>query len=241
MTYPFIILFDFDGVVITQRALEYSAIKFFQNEFFGWKNIDKLRPIDIARLFEESDSNNRIKAIIRAFKNYKDYIPSRWKRILFFYKYRRIYPKYEIYETLKPHLEDILIKLKTRGVIMGIVSNSTSNRLSYFREKLKLDSYFTVYISRDDTPKRKPTAYPVYTALLQIKREFGISIKKEKVFLLGDLPSDIKCAQNAGIKSIALLSGHGRREDLENTEPDVILENIQDIITIEPFKKLLLD
>ena len=241
MTNPLIVLFDFDGIVITQRSLEYTAIKFFQSKFYKWKNIEKLRPIDIARLFEESDSSNRIKALVKIFKVYKEYIPSRWRRVLFFYRFRKMYPKYEIYETLKPNLDEILIKFKEKDIIMGIVSNTSSERLSEFRKLLELDKFFTTYITRDDTPQRKPTAYPIYIALLQIKKRLGVSISKENVYLIGDLPSDIKCAQNAGVKSIALLSGHGRKTDLENAQPDIILQNFQDILTINPFKKLLLD
>ncbi|MFX1356342.1 MAG: hypothetical protein ACFFA8_03580, partial [Promethearchaeota archaeon] len=103
-----ILLFDFDGVVITQKALEFTALKLIRKKFYKWKNLRNMRLIDFARLFEESDSKNRIKALIRVYKAYKKYIPSRWRRILFFFKFRRTYPKYEIYETLKPNFENIL-------------------------------------------------------------------------------------------------------------------------------------
>jgi len=38
-----------------------------------------------------------------------------------------------------------------------------------------------------------------------------------------------------------LLSGHGTKLSLEKANPTIILRDIEDIIEIDPFKKLLLD
>jgi HAD superfamily hydrolase (TIGR01549 family) len=241
MTHSPILLFDFDGVVITQKALEYTASKYLKKGFYNWKNIESLRLIDIARLFEEADSSNKVTAFFNIYRVYKRYIPSRWKRILFFIKFRRTYPKYEKYETLKPNLEGILKELREQGVIFGIVSNTSKERLDYFRNRLNLDDFFSVYVSRDDTPVRKPHGHPVVVALNQIKKVLKVSIDKDKVYLIGDLPTDIECAINAGVKSIALLTGHGTQTDLEMAKPSIILREIKDILEIDPFKKLLLD
>ncbi|NVM17523.1 MAG: HAD family hydrolase [Candidatus Lokiarchaeota archaeon] len=241
MTHPLILLFDFDGVVITQKALEFTALRYLKKRFYNWKNTESLRLIDIARLFEESDSSNKLKALFNIYRVYKHYIPSRWKRILFFIKFRRTFPKYEKHETLKPNLEKVLEELKKREVIFGIVSNTSGERLGFFRSRLNLDDFFSVYISRDDTPMRKPHGHPVLIALRQIKRILKVPIDKNKVYLIGDLPTDIECATNAGVKSIALLSGHGTKTDLELANPSIILQEINDILEIDPFKKLLLD
>jgi phosphoglycolate phosphatase-like HAD superfamily hydrolase len=241
MTHPPILLFDFDGVVITQKALEYTASKYLKKEFYNWKNTESLRLIDLARLFEEADSSNRLKALFNVYRVYKTYIPSRWKRILFFIKFRRTYPKYEKFETLKPNLEKILRELRKQGVIFGIVSNTRGDRLENFKRRLNLDEFFSVYVSRDDSVIRKPHAYPVFVALKQIKKILKVPIDKDNVYLIGDLPTDIECAINAGVKSIALLSGHGTQTDLENANPSIILREIKDILEVDPFKKLLLD
>ncbi len=241
MSHPPILLLDFDGVVITQKALEYAALIHLRKTFYKWQNIESLRLIDIARLFEEADSQNKIKALIKVYRVYKRFIPSRWRRIFFFIRFRRMYPKYEKYETFKPNLEGILNELKKCGVVFGIVSNTSGERLDFFRKKLNLDTYFSAFVSRDDTPLRKPYSYPVFVALKQIKQILKGPIDKTKVFLIGDLPTDIECANNAGITSIALLSGHGTKNGLEKANPSIILSEIKEILEIDPFKKLLLD
>ena len=241
MSHPPILLLDFDGVVITQKALEYAALIHLRKTSYKWQNIESLRLIDIARLFEEADSQSRVKALIKVYRVYKRFIPSRWRRIFFFVRFRRMYPKYEKYETFKPNLEGILNELKKRGVIFGIVSNTSGERLDFFRKKLNLDTYFSAFVSRDDTPLRKPHGYPVFVALKQIKQNLKGPIDKTNVFLIGDLPTDIECANNAGIVSIALLSGHGTKFGLESANPAFILKDIKEILEIDPFKKLLLD
>lgn len=241
MSHPPILLFDFDGVIITQKALEYTALKYLRKRFYKWQNTENLRLIDLARLFEEADSKNRIRALFRAYRVYKHYIPSRWRRILFFIKFRRSFPKYEKYETLTKNLEKVLIRLKKAGFILGIVSNTSGERLKDFRRRLNLDNFFSIFISRDDTPYRKPNAYPIVVALNKIKKDFRISsIIKENVFYIGDLPPDIECAKNAGVNSIALLSGHGKKNDLEKSNPTIILQDINYLLEIEPFKKYLI-
>lgn len=241
MSHAPILLFDFDGVIITQKALEYAALKLLKKRFYKFQNIENLRLIDFARLFEEADSKNRIKALIRAYKVYKKYIPSRWRRIFFFMKYRRSYPMYEKYETLKHDLKKVLIKLKANRFPLAIVSNTSEARLKFFRNKLDLDNYFSIYISRDNTPYRKPNPYPILLALKYIKMKYKVPIKKENVYFVGDLPTDIETAKNAGIKSIALLSGHGVKGDLEESNPTIIIKDIKTLLEIEPFKKFILD
>jgi HAD superfamily hydrolase (TIGR01549 family) len=241
MVHPPILLFDFDGVVLTQKALEFTALIYKRNSFYNWKNTQGLRLIDYARLFEESDSDNRFKALFQAYKAYKSYIPNPLKRFIFFIKFRRTYPKYEMYETLKPKLTYILEQFNSINAPLGIVSNTKESRLVYFRKHLDLDKYFSAYISRDDAYYRKPHPYPIIKILTKIRQKYHFQINKNHVFFIGDLPTDIICAHNAGVNSIALLNGHGTEEELKKVNPTYILRDISAITEIEPFKKLLLD
>jgi HAD superfamily hydrolase (TIGR01549 family) len=235
-----ILLFDFDGVIITHKALEYAALIYSRKKFYGWRNLNTLRLIDFARLFEESDSKNRFKAISQANRAYAPYIPSRWRRLVFFIKYRSFYPRYEKYEDIEPNLQKILPILKSTNIPLGIVSNTTKERLTYFKNKLNLEDFFSVFISRDDTPYRKPNPYPIYLALNKLKKKYNIKIDKNQIYFVGDLPSDIQTAKNANINSIAVLSGHGRKKDLKKTEPTIIIKTLSDLLDLEPIKKFLL-
>ncbi len=238
-----IILFDFDGVILTHRALEFTAISLLRKKWFEWQNIEELRLIDFARLFEETEPNSGwmgMKALNRA---YKRYIPSPWRRSVFFYKFNRKYRRLEkLYDTIKPNLEEALIKLKQAGIPLGIVSNTGRERLEYFVDKLGLRTFFSVMISRDDVPanKNKPHPYPIIKALVELKRKQpSLKIDKQNVYFVGDLPLDVRSAKAANVKSVALVGGHARKEDLHEANPTIILQNISELFKIEPFKKFL--
>lgn len=241
--HPPIVLFDFDGVIITHKALEYTALYYLKNKWYKWQNIEGLRLIDFARLFEESDMDDGWEAIRRISKAYKPYIPNGFKRFLFFAKFGRRYKIFEkIYEQLNPGLKEILIEFKKKGFPLGIVSNSEKKRLNYFRKKFHLDEYFTVYITREDVPFKKPNPYPIIIALKMIKDNFKFKrIDKNEVYFIGDLPSDIYCAKAAKINSIALLSGHGTKEHLREINPTYILQNIKELAELDKFKKFILE
>ena len=241
MAEPTIVLFDLDGVVLTQKALEYTALKQLKNKWYNWQNIENLRLIDFARMFEEADSKNRVKALIQVNLAYKSIIPNRFKRLLFFIRFRRSYKKYEkIYEQVNPELKSILTKFKNNGIISGIVSNTSRKRIKFYTLKFHLNDYISYFISRDDVLVRKPHPYPLLFALRKIKEKSDIPrISKKNVYYIGDLTSDIRCAKAANVTSIALLSGHGTEKQLRDSKPDYFIKDIRDILEIEPVKKLL--
>jgi len=243
MVGPTIVLFDLDGVVLTQKALEYTALVHLRNKFYNWQNIENLRLIDFARIFEEADTKNRFISLKKANLAYKSIIPNKIKRILFFFRFRRSYKKFEkMYEQINPQLNTILTKFKKKGIISGIISNTSSKRLIYYKLKFNLDKNISLFVSRDNIPVRKPHPYPIIFALKEIKEKFNFpNINKNNVYYIGDLSSDIISAKAANVKSIAILSGHGTEKQLRDSKPDYIIKEIKDILEIEPFKKLLSD
>jgi HAD superfamily hydrolase (TIGR01549 family) len=241
--HPPIVLFDFDGIVITHKALEYTALYYLKKEWYDWQNVEGLRLIDFARFFEESDTDDGWQAIKAISKAYKHYIPNRFKRFLFFGKFGRRYRMFEkIYEQINPGLEDILANFKKYGIPMGIVTSSNRKRIKYFRKKFQLDDYFNVYITREDVQFKKPNPYPIILALKLIKDKFEFKgIDRNKVFFIGDLPSDIHCAKAAKINSIALLSGHGTERHLRKSNPTYIIQDIKQLLKLDIFKKFILE
>ncbi|MHA1147779.1 MAG: HAD family hydrolase [Promethearchaeota archaeon] len=242
--HPPIILFDFDGVIITQKALEYTALKLKKNSWYNWKNIDKLRLIDFARLFEESDNTGWWSSLKSLNSAYKPYIPNKLKRWIYFSQFNKLYQKFEkLYDAAKPNLKEILIKLSNNQFPMAIVSNTERSRLNFFIHKFKLDKHISVFITRGDSKQyKKPHPYPILLALSKIKKKFKLSkVFKENVYFIGDLPSDILSAKAAKINSIAVLSGHGRREDLMRLSPTYLIQNIIELLEVEPLKKFLMN
>jgi phosphoglycolate phosphatase-like HAD superfamily hydrolase len=53
--------------------------------------------------------------------------------------------------------------------------------------------------------------------------------KAEECIVVGDSIVDIKAGKNAGIRTIAVLSGIFQRKELEREKPDLIIENISEL------------
>jgi len=111
------------------------------------------------------------------------------------------------------------------GVGMGYLTPETLNAI---HDKLCLsigefDGIYTCMHSKDagcDCRKPKPGL------LLQAAKEHGIDLGES--YFVGDRPSDIEAAYNAGCVSVAVLSGHLTRESIGELphQPDMIFDNV---------------
>ncbi len=91
---------------------------------------------------------------------------------------------------------------------LGVVTTKTGK---YSRELLLhfgLMDAFEVLIGREDVQKPKPHSEPIDKALSIMKSN------KKKSWMIGDTRLDIASADNAGVKSVAVLSGYDKREQL---------------------------
>ncbi len=101
---------------------------------------------------------------------------------------------------------------------LGIVTTKTGKYSRALMEHFGLMRHFDVLIGREDVQNPKPHAEPIYKAIEQMK------VFKENCWMIGDTRLDIASANNAGIKSIGVLSGYDNLEQLQ-TLTDFIEEN----------------
>lgn len=52
---------------------------------------------------------------------------------------------------------------------------------------------------------------------------------KEQIYVVGDTPHDVRAARVVGLKAIAVLTNHVKKEDFEDTLPDHLLRDFSDI------------
>ena len=238
--HPIILIFDFDGVLLNSTGASIAVLQCMKDPWFEWnrEELGKYGPIDLIKIFEKSDAPGNFKSGRNIYKNFRTLLPARYKRIRFFIRVYKNLRKYEYrYGNLIHGIEEILRKLYDKGVIMGICTNSEVKRILFWMNKNNiLKNSISAVIARDERSKYglKPDPGLIYGILLKLKREFNLgSINRaERVFFVGDNASDIKAALNAGVKSIAVLSGHGTSKELLNSKADYILDSIADIFSI---------
>jgi len=117
--------------------------------------------------------------------------------------------------------EDILKKLKEKGIKLALVSNSSEQSIEPVLEKFNLAQYFDVIL------------YSFEEGLLKMDKEFyekavkKLGVNKEDVIVVGDsIQSDIKGAENAGLKATLI----DRRNTREFPDKIVDLKELLEVI-----------
>ncbi|QHS23253.1 pyrophosphatase PpaX [Virgibacillus sp. MSP4-1] len=117
-------------------------------------------------------------------------------------------------------------KLKEDGYKLGIVTTKVGDTAKRGLEVTKLAGYFDVLIGLDDVRHAKPHPEPIYQALK------ALDAKADEAIMVGDNTHDILAGQNAGVKTAGVAWTIKGRETLESLNPDYMLDNMRDLLTI---------
>jgi HAD superfamily hydrolase (TIGR01549 family) len=106
---------------------------------------------------------------------------------------------------------------------IAIVTTRSSAEVRAFLTQNQLSDLVEVVTGRDVTWRLKPHPEPIeYTA-----RQLGVSL--ERCLLVGDTLVDVHAAIAAGARVAGVLSGFGRRTDLEEAGADLILADVAEL------------
>lgn len=129
-----------------------------------------------------------------------------------------------------PGIRELLEALKEAGYRMAIVTSRTRESALRYMNMFGIAPYFEDMITCDDTDIHKPNPEPILLCLGKL------SIEPGEALMVGDSPFDIKCANNAGVKSVLVdwrITGGGQtlvedaREDFTIAEPGGLMEILE--------------
>lgn len=118
----------------------------------------------------------------------------------------------------------MLQELKDKNHLLGIV---TSKRRVMAEKGIKLtgfDHFIDVLVGLEDSPRPKPGAEPVLTALQALNK------MPEETVYVGDSPFDMRCGNQANVHTIGVTWGISSREQLKKENPDLIISNWQQLL-----------
>lgn len=95
-----------------------------------------------------------------------------------------------------PGIEEMLGQLRQEGYKVGVVTSRTKDSTLFYMEKFGISHYFDAIVSCDDTGEHKPNPQPLLLGLEKL------GAKAEEAVMVGDSSFDIRCANNAGVKSV---------------------------------------
>ena len=116
--------------------------------------------------------------------------------------------------------------LKKKGYKLAIVTTKREDVAFKGLRLMKLDSYFDVMIAYDHVKKVKPDPEPIYLALEKL------GSKPKEALMVGDNFHDVLAGKNAGTKTAGVAWSIKGREYLAKYEPDYMLENMTDLLSI---------
>lgn len=92
-------------------------------------------------------------------------------------------------------IKEMLLNLKEQGYSLGIVTSRCKEEYDNYFCTFHLETMFDLIVCADDTKKHKPNPEPLYKYIELAETESSSCI------YIGDMPTDIACANNAGIAS----------------------------------------
>lgn len=116
--------------------------------------------------------------------------------------------------------------LKEKGYKLGIVTTKLHDTVMKGLRLMNLDSFFECIIALDHVEKAKPDPEPIFKALEQLNST------PEEAIMVGDNYHDILAGKNAGTKTAGVAWSIKGHDFLAKFEPDYILENMADLLTI---------
>ncbi len=100
------------------------------------------------------------------------------------------------------------IEEAARFATLGIVTTKTAMYSRELLEHMGVMHHFDVLIGREDVQNPKPHAEPIHKAIKHLDASY------ESTWMIGDTLLDLHSAKNAGIQSVGVLCGYGKKIEL---------------------------
>lgn len=203
-----LVVFDFDGVVISshilqKRALEAVYAAMGKNENPPYNEFFLRSGNSLINIFRELNIETEMIKVYREFciKNI-DMVK------------------------LQPGIKEVLKQLQSKGYDCALCTGKESDRTHQLLERFDLMQFFGCVVCSDQISNPKP--HP--ESLLLIMKRYDY--KHENLIMIGDGINDIRCAKNAGVKSVAVSWGDCSLEKLSKEFPDYMTNNVFEILKI---------
>ncbi|MFT5221466.1 MAG: phosphoglycolate phosphatase [Gammaproteobacteria bacterium] len=133
----------------------------------------------------------------------------------------------ELYEGVLEGLES----LKKAGLHLACVTNKAERFSTRLVGEIGLKQYFNLVVSGDTTSQKKPHPMP----LLFAAKHYSCS--PADCLMVGDSSNDVAAARAAGFAVACVPYGYNHGEDIADSNPDFIIESINQLPSILEPKK----
>jgi phosphoglycolate phosphatase len=135
---------------------------------------------------------------------------------------QRVFERSRIY----PNVVMTLHTLRAEGLILCCVTNKERKFAQPLLELAGLSGFFAALLCPERPEDRKPSPSLLYSACRQAE------VEPMDMLLVGDSRADIKAAQAAGCRVVAVDYGYHRDQPLEELRPDAIVGDLREIMEL---------
>lgn len=209
------LLFDLDGTLIdTNELIIKSYLHTFEEYYPGEYVREDVLPFmgpPLREVFDRIDME-KSEEMVKTYRTYN-------------------LAKHDELVTAFDGVVDTIQHLHQLGFKLAIVTTKIADTAMMGLKLTGLDEYFDVVIALEDVEEPKPDPEPVYTALQRL------GAKPENAMMIGDNHHDILSGKNAGTQTAGVAWSLKGKEHLLTYEPDYILDDIKDLLTILEVKQ----
>jgi HAD superfamily hydrolase (TIGR01509 family) len=125
---------------------------------------------------------------------------------------------------LLPGARAALDRLNAAGLPLGLVTSGQRERVVSDLARVGLATTFAMIVSSSDLPERKPHPEPLRRALR------AMQIAASDAVYIGDSPEDVRMAQAADVRAVAVPGGFPNRAELTAAGADVFAESLREAL-----------
>jgi len=126
-----------------------------------------------------------------------------------------------------PNVKSTLIKLKSKGLKLGIVSDAPELQGWIRLADIGMIHFFDLVLTLSETKERKPSRKPFELAIRKLK------LKPQEILFVGENPErDIRGAKSVGMKTVLALYGLDYETKPIKIKPDYKINDISEILKI---------
>jgi len=215
------VLFDLDLTLIDSSKAIVNSIKHVL-DLQGYS----IQKEEIAKLVGKASLEEQFQALVPSLSNDEvdEYVDC----------YRQHYLTHHIENTkLYPRVKETLQNLRSLDFKLGVVTGKYKKPVLEVLNYFQLTPLLNVIVTAYDVKKHKPAPDVIFEAA----RRLGVNVS-ECIFV-GDSLADVKAGKRAGCFTIALSRKRADRRQLEEAEPDILLDDLKWVSRIARAYKII--
>lgn len=200
------VIFDIDGTLTFTNQLIFDSFNYIAEKYLNKKFSDE----EIIALFGPTED-----VII------KQMFPDKFEEVRndYYEYYHQNHRIAQLYDGIK----ELLIDLKNAGMILGIFTGKGRTSSLITLNFLGIRNLFDMIVTGDDVKNHKPSPEGI------IKFIKTFNLKPEEVLMIGDAPSDIKAAIEAGVNIASVVWDSYSADEVKKLNKETVFENVEQL------------